>query len=138
MLDQIKQSIFNEQNETAMDNVENNDEYLKQLENSKENAKIIVSKKWYRVYWILFLILCMLLIESLFKSGIALGTIIWFALAEIIAISFAKYSTGKLNKKALLLCIPIGLMNLSHLMFYNLIIGLGTFHQIIIKWTTIQ
>ena len=85
---------------------------------SQEIAETIVNQKWFRIYWALFLILCIVLIESFFKSGIALGTVIWFALAEVIAIFFAKYSTGKLNKKTLLLCLPIALINMGHLLFH--------------------
>ena len=84
-----------------------------------ERANAIVNKKWFRAYWALFLLLCILLIESLFKSGVALGTVIWFVLAQTAAISFAKYSTGRINKKALLLCVPIGLINAGHLLFYS-------------------
>jgi len=93
---------------------------------SKEIAEAIVSKKWFKMYWVLFLVICILLIESLFKSGVALGTVIWFVLAEAAAISFAKYSTGKLNKQALLLCIPIGLINIGHLLFYSVAIQIIT------------
>ena len=84
-----------------------------------ENARNIVNLKWFQAYWLLFWLLCIVLIESLFKSGIALGTVIWFVFAEVLAISFAFYCTGKLNKKALLLCIPIGLINIGHLLFYS-------------------
>ena len=94
-------------------------DYLAMQQRNKENAINIVNLEWFWAFWILFLVLCIVLIESLFKSGIALGTVIWFALAEVLAISFAKYSTGKLNKKALLLTIPIALINISHLLFYN-------------------
>ena len=103
------------------------DKSSEKLEKSIENAEAIVSKKWFRLYWVLFWALCVLLIESFFKSGVALGTVIWFVSAEVVSISFARYSTGKLNNKALLLCIPIGLINLSHLLFYSVAIQLITF-----------
>jgi len=95
-------------------------------EKSKEFAERIVNQKWFSIYWVLFLVLCVLLIESFFMSGIALGTVIWFALTEVIVITFAKYSTGKLNKKAALLCIPIGLINIGHLLFYSVSIQIIT------------
>ena len=85
-----------------------------------ENAEDIVNLKWFRVYWGLFLILCIVLIESFFKSGVALGTVLWFAMTEVIAIFFAKYCTGKLNKKALLLCVPIALINIGQLLFFSM------------------
>ena len=96
-----------------------NPESMLRWQRNKENAIRIVSLKWFRTYWLLFLILCIILIESFFKSGIALGTVIWFVSAEMLAISFAKYSRGKINKKALLLCVPIVLINIGHLLFYS-------------------
>ncbi|MDR0272994.1 MAG: DUF4173 domain-containing protein [Clostridiales bacterium] len=96
-------------------------------EKSIEIADVIVNKNRFKVYLVLFLALCVLWIEAFFKSGIALGTVLWFVLAEVIAISFAKYSTGTINKKALLLCIPIGLINVSHLLFYSVSVQKITF-----------
>ncbi|MCL2695320.1 MAG: DUF4173 domain-containing protein [Clostridiales bacterium] len=92
-----------------------------------ENAARIVGLKWFRVYWILFLLLSILLVASFFKAGVGLGTVLWFALAEGIAIGFAKYTTGKLNKKALLLCVPIALINLGQLLFFSVSTQLITF-----------
>jgi len=107
-----------DQSESVSDQNEPVLDFEAKQQRDKESAEKIVNLKWFQVYWILFLVLCIVLIESLFKSGVALGTVIWFTLAEVLAISFAKYSTGKLNKKALLLAVPIGLINIGHLLFY--------------------
>ena len=110
------------QNEVHTGQVERGQEYVLQLQMNREsqkNASNIVNRKWFRVYWLLFLLLCILLIESLFKSGIALGTVIWFMSAEVVSIFFAKYTVGMLNRKAILLAIPIILINIGHLLFYS-------------------
>ena len=118
---------LNQQSETIQESDKLISEYLEREQKSKEIAETIVGQKYFKLYWMLFLGLCILFIESFFKSGIALGTVIWFVLAEAVAISFAKYTTGKLNKKALLLCIPIGLINISHLLFFNISVQIITF-----------
>jgi hypothetical protein len=130
--DCIMEANLNQQSDCISELIQDGNEPINVSKNSernekfKEDAETIICKKWFRLYWVFFLALCILLIESFFKSGIALGTVLWFTLAEGVAISFAKYSTGKLNKKALLLCIPIGLINLSHLLFYSISIQIIT------------
>jgi hypothetical protein len=122
MTDEINKVVMVEQSEPLT-------EYQvkqKRDEQGVINAEIIVNKKWFKVYWLLFFILCFLLIESFFTGGVALGTVIWFALAETVAIFFAKYCTGKLNKTALWLAVPIGLINISHLLFYSVSVQIIT------------
>ena len=117
--EQHEQSEQSEQSEQTEQTEQHKQSEQSNQSEQSESAEKIISQKWFRAYWALFLILCILMIESLFKGGIALGTVIWFAFAESVSILFAKYCTGKLNRKALLLTIPIALINISHLLFSN-------------------
>jgi len=101
-------------------------DYRRHQQREIENAENIVDLKWFRLYWVLFLTLCIVLIESLFKSGVALGTVIWFAMTEAVAISFAQYCAGTINKKALLLVVPIALINIGNLLFYSISVQMIT------------
>lgn len=83
----------------------------------EKRVKAVANDRMSGIFLLLVFLVCTLMSEAVFRSGLKIGTVVYFAAYTLLLYPFMLRGGAKLNWRAALLTLPIGLISLSYGLF---------------------